>query len=353
MSYTIDGQNYTMSKAVPLTAPSDTLSNFVAKVVLTDTDINANANSDYSDLRFTTGADGSGLCYHDFRGGTTAGGTAIFQVQVPSLTTGTNQIYVWFGAPAQTAMSAANQAKTWGNGSTFVSSLHFDETGSPSTWADATSNANNATNYSATPYASGVINGAISFAAASSQYITIPQYDFGTGDFAIFLSHNLISRVSSYPVLFGNYNSWGAGALAIFAGHASSTTTKYQVAANGTFPAILSSSNIVYGSWQRLALVRASGVFTLYINNSSKGTWSSSFDVCGAGSNIAISQSLDSGSGFLNGYVDENYYYKGTISTAWVAYDNTTINSATGAVSGSLTWNTGHLTAKQKAAMFL
>jgi hypothetical protein len=144
----------------------------------------------------------------------------------------------------------------------------------------------------------------VGFAAASSQYLTVPSLlPLGSGDFTIECWHYLTSRATSYPSLFTNYNSFTTGAFGIFAGHGSSTTTQYQIAHNGTFPA-LNAGTIAYNTWVHLAVVRSSGTITLYINGVSVGSFASSVNLPGVGSNSYIGTSGDAlSTGLINGYL--------------------------------------------------
>jgi len=108
----------------------------------------------------------------------------------------------------------------------------------------------------------------------ASSYVTIspiPTLNFGFSDYTIELWHFLTGRPTSSttPCLFSNYSSFTTGSLSMFAGHGSSVTTKYQIAFNGTsFPstALVSNTNIIYGKWTHIAVVRKSGIVYLYIN---------------------------------------------------------------------------------------
>lgn len=130
------------------------------------------------------------------------------------------------------------------------------------------------------------------------------------GDFTIEFWSNLISKVSSYPCLVNNYTSYTAGSIGIFAGHDSATTTKYQVTINGAaFPSaatIQSTSNIVYNTWNHIALVRVGSIITLYINGASEGSVSNSSTISGVGQYWYIGADGDSiSTSYLNGYIED------------------------------------------------
>ena len=111
-------------------------------------------------------------------------------------------------------------------------------------------------------------------------------------DFTIEMWHYLTARTELYPCLFSNYTTSGASTLGLFAGHNSSTTTQYQVAVNGTFPAI-NAGTINYNQWVHVALVRSSGTITLYIDGTSVGTHSSNAALPGNGNWMGIGLSQD------------------------------------------------------------
>ena len=144
----------------------------------------------------------------------------------------------------------------------------------------------------------------------TTDYITMPttvNLQLGTGNFTIETWSYLTSRASSYPCIFGNYNSFTTGALSIFAGHGSSSSTAYQVAYNGSFPAI-SGGTITYNTWNHIALVRNSGTLTLYINGVVTGTpvTGATAALNGVGSVTYIGTAGDSISGgYIAGYLDD------------------------------------------------
>ena len=130
--------------------------------------------------------------------------------------------------------------------------------------------------------------------SGSSQYLTLPNSDvaLGTGDFTIETWIYLRSRANSYPAIFANINNFTTGALSLFAGHGSSTTTNFNVGHNGTFPAI-NAGTPNYNQWDHLALVRNSGTITLYQNGTSIGSFSSTAALNGVGPTFYIGTTGD------------------------------------------------------------
>lgn len=151
---------------------------------------------------------------------------------------------------------------------------------------------------------------------SAGDYLTFTNNDttkFGTGDFTIECWTYLISRVNGYPAIVSNYNSFTTGALALFAGHGSADSSKYQVASNGTFPAIQSSTSISYNAWVHLAVVRNNNTLTLYVNGTSNGTTGvTGVNYTGVGSLWYIGTTGDSiATGYIYGYIDDLRITKG------------------------------------------
>ena len=157
-----------------------------------------------------------------------------------------------------------------------------------------------------TAYAAGT-NGGSGYFDGSGDYLTAPSTSgqLGSGDFTLEAWIYPIARTNSFPTIFNNYTSYAAGSLGLFAGHGSGTTTKYQVSINGaTFPVIESTATIAYNSWTHLAVVRNSGVITLYVNGVANGTYSTGATLNGTAGASWIGTSGDSlSSGAFHGYI--------------------------------------------------
>ena len=137
---------------------------------------------------------------------------------------------------------------------------------------------------------------------------------FGTGDFTVECWTYLNSKVTNFPCIWGNYNSYASGSLSLFAGHNSADTSKYQVAINGVaFPVIQSTTTISYSSWVHLAVVRYNGTITLYVNGVANGTYNASGVLLnGVGSSFGIGTALDNvANGYINGYINDLRITKG------------------------------------------
>jgi hypothetical protein len=155
-------------------------------------------------------------------------------------------------------------------------------------------------------YDTAVVGGSGYF-DAGSDYLTAPSTSgqFGASDFTLEAWIYPIARTNTQPCIYSNYSSYAAGSLALFAGHSAATTTKYQVAINGaTFPVIESTSTIVYNQWIHLAVVRSSGVITLYINGVANGTYSTAATLNGTSGTSWIGVSGDNlVNAAFNGYI--------------------------------------------------
>lgn len=150
-------------------------------------------------------------------------------------------------------------------------------------------------------------NGGSMYFDGSGDYLTVPyagnmQY---AGNFTIECWVFPIARVSTYPCIVNNYSTYTTnGGFAVFAGHNSANTAKYQVAFNGSFPVIQSTSDITYNAWSHIALVRSGSTITLYVNGVSNGTATSSATVTGTANSwwVATAGDVVSG-GEFNGYI--------------------------------------------------
>jgi len=151
----------------------------------------------------------------------------------------------------------------------------------------------------------------------TEDYLTVPSTgtpgDLGAGDFTVELWHFLVSRLNSFPCLISNYSSFAAGSFGLFAGHISSTTTKYQLALNGSgFPSINSTANISYNQWVHLAVVRSGSTITLYVDGISSGSTTNTATLSGTSGSLWVGTAGDGvASGAINGYIDDLRITKG------------------------------------------
>ena len=148
----------------------------------------------------------------------------------------------------------------------------------------------------------------------SSDYLTTPQQELGTGDFTIEGWHYLLSRANTRNGIFGNYTSYSAGSLGMFAGHVSGVTTAYQVAYNGAaFPAsVIQGGTIAYNQWVHFAVVRSSGTMHLYIDGTLVDSITAAASLNGVGTSFIIGAPSDNlTGGGMNGYLEDFRITKG------------------------------------------
>lgn len=190
-----------------------------------------------------------------------------------------------------------------------VLAMHFNGTNGSTVFTDLCGNTITAYGDTKISTSQSKFGGSSLFVDGTGDYLTGNNSDLslGSGDFTIEMWVYPFAHPQPYPCLFSNYNSFSAGALSIFAGHNGGSSTKYQVASNGSFPALTSSSSIVYGSWVHLAVVRSGNTLMLFVN----GVIESSTSVAGVvysgvGSLFAIGLSQDVGlDTCFNGYIDD------------------------------------------------
>lgn len=172
--------------------------------------------------------------------------------------------------------------------------------------------AGNTTQGTFTPYGSNWSN----YFDGTGDYFTgaSTSGQLGASDFTVEAFIYPVSRVNSFPTIFGNYSAYAAGSLAIFAGHNSGNTSKYQVAINGAgFPTIQSTDSIVYNQWTHIALVRSGSTITLYLNGVANGTYTSSATLNGTSGLSYIGSAGDElVNGCFNGYISNLRVVKGT-----------------------------------------
>mgnify|MGYP003334772090 FL=1 len=176
------------------------------------------------------------------------------------------------------------------------------------------SKAGNLFSNSFSPYHPG---GYSTYFDGSGDYLTVTtdtSLQFGTGDFTIEGWIYLISRSNTRNGIFGNYSSYSAGSLGMFAGHSSGSTTAYQVAYNGAaFPAsVIQGGTIVYNQWVHFAVVRNSGTMDLYIDGTSVDSITATASIDGVGSNFVIGCPGDNLGSSMHGYLRDFRVVKGT-----------------------------------------
>ena len=149
---------------------------FPLKVALNgDADIGAICLASGYDVVFTDTLGTTALSFQRDSFSVSAGAaTGIFKVKCTPTTASSLVIRVYFGNAAATDTSSTS---AWN--SNFKSVLRCDETGTVTTWADATSNGNSAANQGATA-GTGLLNGGMITNGTTSQYAKATMSDLGT-----------------------------------------------------------------------------------------------------------------------------------------------------------------------------
>jgi hypothetical protein len=144
--------------------------------------------------------------------------------------------------------------------------------------------------------------GSISF-NGSSQYLTLPSsaaFSFGTSDFTIeswIYPNNLSGRLWFFDSNTDNVDLNGSGGIYYYnAGLYSSATNTV----------------ISVGAWHHIALVRASGTVTLYVNGSSVMSQNGIGYNSSSNRALNIAYSVAQGNGYFNGYMTNFRVVKGT-----------------------------------------
>lgn len=160
-------------------------------------------------------------------------------------------------------------------------------------------------------------DGVYSGQPSSLVYTPNSPSNFGMLDFTVEMWVYPIARLSNAPTLIHTYTVSTNETFGIFAGanFAPADTTKYQVTlANVAWPAIQSTSSIVYGAWAHIAVVRNSGSVKLYLNGVQEGaTVAVAGNLNGYLDLTWIGAAADNASGSMfNGYIDDLRITNGT-----------------------------------------
>ena len=314
-----------------------------------DSAIGSAALANGYDIRFTA-SDGTTLLSYERESWSGGGGSAAsgnFWVKVPTINGATNTtIYVYYGK--SNAVDGQNPNGVWDTNYNDV--WHLKETAANATVYDSTSNANNSTAQTWTP-TSGIVGGAGSFTATSSQYVTLPN--------AVFGDYPTSGSTTSYPITFETW--FKTSTSGVILGQTSSITPP-SAPSSGWVPAlyidtdgklrgslfwhssgqIVSSSSCNNNAWHHVVDTYNNGIETIYIDGVAVGThaddelgYSSTYSYF-LGTGFADGwASINAGWNYFNGTLDETRVSGSARSAAWVKFEYNNINSATNELSWS------------------
>ena len=150
-------------------------------------------------------------------------------------------------------------------------------------------------------------SGSMAFDGVDDYLITPykPFLRFG-GDFTIEFWAYPIARVNTYPAIITNYSTFTTnGLIGIFCGH-NATQTKWSVGFNGADGVLVSTSDVVYGAWVHVAVVRQGSILRLYINGVSEASSTQTVAVVGTANFWWIGTAGDAlTAGEYHGYLDD------------------------------------------------
>jgi hypothetical protein len=143
------------------------------------------------------------------------------------------------------------------------------------------------------------------FSGTSSQWLSVPggsgsSVDL-TGDFTVEAWVFPTARLFLYPILIDTSTTNDANRFAIWLGHNSFTTTKYQVNLGASTTS--STASIVYNTWTHLAVVRSGTTVKLYINGTLDTTMTSSATMTGGATAYIGGGAQDAANCAMQGYL--------------------------------------------------
>jgi hypothetical protein len=185
--------------------------------------------------------------------------------------------------------------------------------GSGTIWYDKSGNDNNGTLTNGPTFSGGSI-----VFDGTNDYVDIaltPNIQFGTLDFTISYWINPISKISSFPSIFTNYNGWGTGAIYFGVDH-NGIPNKYSFYINGSLTAAYTTSNISYGNWEQIIAVRDAGIIKLYLNGTQNGTTIDGTGIVLNGRNSSLVRigAIQGESNYYNGRIASTQIYNRALS---------------------------------------
>lgn len=164
------------------------------------------------------------------------------------------------------------------------------------------------TPYTPTGYWSGYFNG-------SSDYLTVPAnaaFAFGTGDFTM-EAWIYPTAFSADKVIVNSYTTW-ATTVNFYLGVRAGTPNILIFRGGNSIPINLNGNTpLLTNTWYHVAVVRSSGVTTMYVNGVAQTvTHTGSVDIYSSSRNIVIGRDDPDASEYFSGYISNLRLIKGT-----------------------------------------
>lgn len=265
----------------------------------------------YSDSALT-----SALTYELERYNATTG-EVVMWVKISSLSSSSDTtIYLAYGNSALT--TDGSSTSTWSN--SFSGVYHLKD-GTTLSTSDSTSHANNGTNHSATA-TSGKIDGAASFASASSQYVDLPSMTSAGVTLSAWVN------ATSFPNAYNGVLGWNSGPNVNYALLMVKSTGKLACYTNvrnydGTGSNTLSSGTTYY----LVMVYDSTNGLVGYVNGSSDGTGTANGALGTPSQDAAIGQDAGNSGRFWNGTIDEARIASVARSANWITTEYNNQNS--------------------------
>lgn len=299
---------------------------FPVDVDLTDSGLQANAQADGDDILFTS-SDGTTKLDHEIEIYTSATGRLTAWVEIPTLDFDDNTIiYMYYGNAG--ASSQQNATGVWDSNYTGV--WHMPD-GTTLTSNDSTSGGHNATQFNTPTASAGKIDGAATFASASSQYMTVADYadldaqtftvsgwfkTSTTGVYQEIMRRDVSAGVRSFLLRVDNDNK--VTGLLIYGGN----------------PGVTSASTYTDGNWHYVVMTATfsnpNTALELFIDGVSQGTNTATAGAPASTEGLDIARYNDVVTPeYMNGSLDELRHSKIARSTDWITteYNNQSATS--------------------------
>ncbi len=291
--------------------------NFPVVISIVDADLKTKALASGNDILFTS-SDGTTKLNHEIEKYTSASGTLVAWVQVPSLSSAANTVlFMYYGNAG--AANQQNVTGTWD--ANFKGVWHMN-----TVFTDATSNANNGTN-TGTTATTGKISGGRAFLKSHPDYITITGLMGSPANVTLsaWASYTTRDNLGSHIISMGDYVSINA--------EDPSATAPVGCFYNSTAGWVVTpSSTNCAGAWHYFVYTfdDAGNVQKFYIDGLLKGTTTntSSITYSGQGSNTKIGTHGNGNTNFdFDGSIDEVRVSNSSRSTGWILTEYNNQNS--------------------------